>query len=154
MLSDPPPLSVSLSQAILPGTTHLWHPGLSHKDCVAVAYYTLNKPLASSPKVSGLAGERRFIYMFASRRVVTAAASGARVFCPLRPPLTLRASQPSLTLPLLDLQVPNTHPKPQSAARGLQPCPASLPGKRRKNKSICFETLERASPACRDRLVF
>ena len=105
MLSDPPPLSVSLSQAILPGTTHLWHPGLSHKDCVAVAYYTLNKPLASSPKVSGLAGERRFIYMFASRRVVTAAASGARVFCPLRPPLTLRASQPSLTLPLLDLQV-------------------------------------------------
>lgn len=132
----------------------MWHAGLSHKDCVEVTYYTLNKPLSSSPEVSGLAGERKFIYVFVSRRVVTTAASGARVFCPLKPPLMLRASQPSLTLPLLDLQVPNTHLKPQSAARGLQPCPASLPGKRRKNKSICFETLERAAPACRDRLFF
>ena len=135
--TDPTLLSCSSEPAHSSQNTPLVAPTSQPQDKCPVTYCTLHTASFFLPKVTGLAGERRFIYILASRRVVATAASGMD-FSVLWS-LPRHSEYPSLASACpFWTHKPTTHTntEPQSTARGLQLCTASLPGKPRENNLL------------------
>lgn len=123
--ADPTLLSRSSEPAHSSQNTPLVAPTSQPQDKCPVTYCTLHTASFFLPKVTGLAGERRwFIYILASRRVVATAASGMD-FSVL---WSLPRHSPSLASACpFRTHKPTTHinTEPHSTARGLQLCTAS-----------------------------
>lgn len=136
VLRIPPSFPVPLSQLTLPRTSHWWHPRLSHKTSAQslTAHYT--QPLF--PSQGHWLSWREKIHL---HTCFEKSGRHSRLwdgfFCPLKPPPTLRAPSLASACPFWTHK-PTTHinTEPQSPARGLQLCTASLPGKPRENNLL------------------